>query len=199
MNNIDNLISTYSDEVNNNEFSSIYSYRIKPKSIKTLESEINRVESIFKINSIINNSDISHTIENSIFEYTLIYSRNNDISDNLMYAIYNDKLQEIIININPTSFIKNNYLYNAIMNNEIDAKTVGFLTPDEIFPDAWRNIKEKREYRRFKEENMASTDMYKCYKCGERKCKVSMMQTRGADEPMTTFISCLVCGNIFKK
>jgi len=46
--------------------------------------------------------------------------------------------------------------------------------------------------------SQAMTDEYKCGKCKQRKCKYSQAQTRAADEPMTTFITCLVCGNRWK-
>ena len=34
-----------------------------------------------------------------------------------------------------------------------------------------------------------------CFKCKKRKCSYYQMQTRSADEPMTTFVTCLLCGN----
>ena len=43
-----------------------------------------------------------------------------------------------------------------------------------------------------------TTDMYQCSKCKNRKCTVSMAQTRSADEPMTIFVTCQVCGKTFK-
>eukprot|EP01083_Nonionella_stella_P042324 114389_1 len=46
--------------------------------------------------------------------------------------------------------------------------------------------------------SQAMTDEYKCGKCKQRKCKYSQAQTRSADEPMTTFVTCLVCGNRWK-
>jgi transcription elongation factor S-II len=52
-----------------------------------------------------------------------------------------------------------------------------------------------RQYRIDKEQNMATTDMYQCRKCKERKCKVSSFQTRSADEPATVFICCVICKN----
>jgi len=45
---------------------------------------------------------------------------------------------------------------------------------------------------------MAATDQFKCYKCKKRKCTYYEMQTRSADEPMTTFVTCLSCGNRWK-
>ncbi|CEG70761.1 Putative Transcription elongation factor S-II [Rhizopus microsporus] len=44
----------------------------------------------------------------------------------------------------------------------------------------------------------AETDMFKCGKCQGRKCTYFQMQTRSADEPMTTFVTCVNCGNHWK-
>jgi transcription elongation factor S-II len=33
----------------------------------------------------------------------------------------------------------------------------------------------------------AATDIFKCGRCKQRKCTYYQMQTRSADEPMTTF------------
>ncbi|KAF9938721.1 RNA polymerase II elongation factor [Modicella reniformis] len=48
------------------------------------------------------------------------------------------------------------------------------------------------------EEQQAETDMFKCGKCKGRKCRYYQMQTRSADEPMTTFVTCINCGNRWK-
>jgi transcription elongation factor S-II len=34
---------------------------------------------------------------------------------------------------------------------------------------------------------LAATDIFKCGRCKQRKCTYYQMQTRSADEPMTTF------------
>ena len=39
-----------------------------------------------------------------------------------------------------------------------------------------------------------TTDEFKCGKCGLRECTFYQKQTRSADEPMTTFITCVKCG-----
>jgi len=44
----------------------------------------------------------------------------------------------------------------------------------------------------------ASTDQFRCGKCGQRSCTYFQMQTRSADEPMTTFVTCTHCGNRWK-
>lgn len=41
----------------------------------------------------------------------------------------------------------------------------------------------------------APTDAFVCPRCKQRKCRYIMLQTRSADEPMTTFITCANCGH----
>ncbi len=45
-----------------------------------------------------------------------------------------------------------------------------------------------------KESGAGATDEFKCHKCKKRRCTYYQKQTRSADEPMTTFITCLECG-----
>ena len=39
-----------------------------------------------------------------------------------------------------------------------------------------------------------ATDQYQCSRCHKRECTYYQLQTRSADEPMTTFVTCLNCG-----
>lgn len=43
------------------------------------------------------------------------------------------------------------------------------------------------------------TDMFRCGKCGKRRCTFFQKQTRCADEPMTTFIRCMECDNRWRQ
>lgn len=44
----------------------------------------------------------------------------------------------------------------------------------------------------------ATTDQFKCGRCGQRKTTYYQLQTRSADEPMTTFVTCVNCNNHWK-
>ncbi|PJF17614.1 Aspartyl/glutamyl-tRNA(Asn/Gln) amidotransferase subunit B [Paramicrosporidium saccamoebae] len=48
------------------------------------------------------------------------------------------------------------------------------------------------------QDTEAETDQFKCGRCGQRKTKYYQLQTRSADEPMTTFVTCINCGNRWK-
>ena len=43
-----------------------------------------------------------------------------------------------------------------------------------------------------------NTDMFTCYKCKSTNCSYYQLQTRSADEPMTTYVTCLECGQRWK-
>ncbi|XP_028759112.1 transcription elongation factor TFIIS-like [Neltuma alba] len=44
----------------------------------------------------------------------------------------------------------------------------------------------------------ATTDQFKCGKCGKRESIFHQMQTRSADEPMTTYVTCVSCNHHWK-
>ncbi|PAV23366.1 transcription elongation factor [Pyrrhoderma noxium] len=48
------------------------------------------------------------------------------------------------------------------------------------------------------EEQQAETDAFQCGKCKQRKTRYRQAQTRSADEPMTTFVTCVNCNHRWK-
>ena len=75
------------------------------------------------------------------------------------------------------------------------------MNPREMYPEKWKSLvdsKIKRDNSLYNEELAAATDEFKCYKCKKRKCTYYQLQTRSADEAMTTFVTCLNCGNHWK-
>ena len=141
-----------------------------------------RKNNVKKINKLINNTVDSIIIEAGIYEYSIIYCVSKDYILNLILNIYNDKILNIIDNLSP-----------KLLERRLDLQCLAFLPPHELNPDAWANEIKKKELQEFKKNNIATTDAYKCRKCGERKSKVTQLQTRSADEPMTTFVYCMIC------
>jgi DNA-directed RNA polymerase subunit M/transcription elongation factor TFIIS len=185
------IVSQHKKEINNLKFDFIVnSDKIKEKNTNHLNKVINRYEYVCKINKKLQNIKLSIDIEKSIFEFTLVYSREKKILNSLLVNIYIDKLNGIIKNL-PA-------IKNKLENDIINPRIVAFLQPEQINPIIWEQQLKKEALRKYKKENMAATDTYKCKKCGKRKCTVTQQQTRSADEPMTTFVTCLVCHTTFK-
>ena len=105
------------------------------------------------------------------------------------------------MNINPKNSVKNTSLLKKIKDGTIKAEQIPFMSHQQLFPEKWEELIKKKIKI---DENMcttnmsSSTDEFKCYKCKRRKCTYYQMQTRSADEPMTTFVTCLNCGANWK-
>jgi len=68
------------------------------------------------------------------------------------------------------------------------------MRPDELNPDKYEKINKKKEIEEHKKSNQATSSVYKCTKCKERKSVITQKQTRSADEPATLYIECKSCG-----
>lgn len=141
--------------------------------------------------------DKAKSIESGIFEYSVYYVYTNTSLDYMIYNVYIDKLKDIEYNINITSNNKKNFMNDVLLKNGIDPRLIAFYSAQQLFPENWKEIMDRMQMRKYKREHIATTNIYKCGKCKERKCTVFQLQTRSADEPMTTFVTCLVCGNKF--
>ena len=90
---------------------------------------------------------------------------------------------------------------NQIKSKLVKAQVVASMTHQELCPDKWEQlINEKIQRDKYKYETTieAATDTFTCRKCKSKKCTYYQMQTRSADEPMTTFVTCIDCGNRWK-
>ena len=113
---------------------------------------------------------------------------------------YKTKFQQLHFNLKDS---RNPDLRRKVVLGEIDPKELLVLSPEELASDAKREENQRiRDKKLFdaapSQAKKATTDQFQCGKCRQRKCTYYQMQTRSADEPMTTFVSCLNCGNRWK-
>ena len=163
-----------------------------------------RDKCIEKFNNIIKNKRISKKIEKSIYNYVNNFAINNNYNMNnrVIIRLYLNKCISLYDNINPSSYIGNKNLIKKIKKKEINIDTIADLTPQELYPEHWNKLLDKQnntqEYL-YSKKFVSISDEYKCGKCKEKKCTYYQLQTRSADEPMTTFITCLNCGHKWKE
>lgn len=158
--------------------------------------EEKRYNSINTLNNFIKDENKCKVIEGSIYDYCIDYVNKNSVED-IFDDIYENKFDDILVNINPDK-LENLYLLNAILNDEIEISKIAYLSPQNLFPDKWKKIIDRINLIEDKKKNMSTTDIFECRKCHKKKCSVYQMQTRSADEPMTTFVNCLICGASWK-
>jgi transcription elongation factor S-II len=95
--------------------------------------------------------------------------------------------------------IDNQMLFPSVMKFRLSPFSLAFLTPRQMHPANWAKEEERKRKRNKHLKDIPTTDIYECHKCGNRKCTVDQVQIRGADEPMTLIIVCVVCYNTFTK
>ena len=85
--------------------------------------------------------------------------------------------------------------------NEVDCKTFIGLPAEEVCPERWKESLDKiiENDKKLYSANIAASIVLFCSRCKKKsRCDYYQMQTRSADEPMTTFVTCLDCGKKWK-
>jgi transcription elongation factor S-II len=110
---------------------------------------------------------------------------------------YKIKFRELKFNF---SDAKNRELREEVLGGSLKPDDVVRMTSKDL-----ANAEKKEERRKMHEHNLreaaagnkqeASTKEFLCGKCKKRECTYFQMQTRGADEPLTTFVHCVNCDN----
>ena len=152
-----------------------------------------------KLFEIINNRNIVCNLEKGLYNYSLDAATKKKIvkkwENQYFVQIYLDRVKSIFINLT------NETLLDKIVEKKIKAHELAFMSHQEMNEDRW---KELIELKQIKEENKytpkieASTDNFTCFKCKSKECTHYQLQTRSADEPMTTFVTCIRCSNRWK-
>ena len=151
-----------------------------------------------KIDNILHNEKNSLNLEKGIFNYTLKEADRYKIVkkwDNKYFVqIYLDHLRSIISNLKKD-------IIKQIEDGTVKPHVVAFMTHQELYPEKWNKLidaKSKRDKNKFETNIAAATDVFTCRKCKGNQCTYYQMQTRSADEPMTTFVTCLLCSSRWK-
>jgi len=113
---------------------------------------------------------------------------------------YKSKITSLYLNLKDKS---NPHLREKVINEVISPVEFCNMSSAEMASE-----EKKEEIKKIQDQNLflargaesqqAETDQFKCGKCKSRKCKYYQMQTRSADEPMTTFVTCCNCNNHWK-
>ena len=157
---------------------------------------------IDKFNSLLKDLNMANDIEDSIYKYTLKQSELKGIEINIenkfFKRIYVNKIIALFNNLDQNSYIKNKNFIHLISDPTFDIKEIAFLSPQEINKDHWKKYLDRQlandEFLYSRTTGIRTTE-YKCGRCKEKDCTYYQLQIRSSDEPMTTFVNCLNCGN----
>lgn len=157
-----------------------------------------RRDIVKNIDSIIDKPLFSRNLEIGIFNASIQEASTLKVikkwANPYFVEIYLLHLRSIINNLN-------SYIISEIMSDTIKPQTLAFMTHQELNPDKWKKHienKMKRDKMKYETKIAAATDTFTCSKCKSNECTYYQMQTRSADEPMTTFVTCINCGKRWK-
>ena len=140
-------------------------------------------------------------LERGIYNYTLRESDTKNIvkkwDNGYFVQIYADRLRTVCINMTSPHVIQ------LLATKQMKAHELAFMSHQEMNPDKWNDLikaKQLRDKHKYETKVEASTDNFTCpnSKCRSTKCTYYQLQTRSADEPMTTFVTCIDCGKRWK-
>jgi transcription elongation factor S-II len=167
------------------------------------DPELFRNNIIKKLENIITDNNIATNLEKGIYNFALTTAEEKNLikkwSNIHFTTIYIQKLKTILFNLSNQNTL--DIILQKIKNKEMKPHELAFMTHQEIRPDIWDNLLEEKKIKdenKFSPKIEASTDDYTCSKCRSKQCTFYQLQTRSADEPMTTFVTCINCGNRWK-
>ena len=156
--------------------------------------------------NLLKDKKLSQRVEESIFKNVFELAKERRVLrkwDNPIFKkMYVNKARSIYTNLKSDSYVKNVKLAQNIKKKKFDIDNIGEMSYQELYPEHWKKLldeKFKREKVMYEEKEEAMTDQFKCGRCKSRKCTYYELQTRSADEGMTTFITCINCGNRWKQ
>ncbi|XP_051878902.1 transcription elongation factor A protein 1 isoform X2 [Pristis pectinata] len=113
---------------------------------------------------------------------------------------YKNRVRSRIANLKDS---KNPNLRRNVLCGNIAPDRLAKMTAEEMASDELKEMRKALTKEAIREHQMAKTagtdtDLFKCGKCKMKNCTYTQVQTRSADEPMTTFVVCNNCGNRWK-
>lgn len=139
-------------------------------------------------------------IEVSIFNWTVRkYPKNASWENKVFKEAYKLRFMEIKRALNESD------LFERLNTKKIKAKDLVKMEADLLMPEGpyakalAANIQRELDIEKQKSKMDEEYEgIFKCKKCGSKKTTYYQLQTRSADEPMTTYVTCMECDNHWK-
>jgi DNA-directed RNA polymerase subunit M/transcription elongation factor TFIIS len=139
-------------------------------------------------------------LERGIFNYSIDISKQKSaesVWNPVFQKIYLNNLRKMYVNVNPNSYLGNKTLIHKILSKSVNEFDVCHYSSRELFPERWAELNPSEKVVPEQKEEIHD-GMFRCGKCKTYKTTYTQLQTRSSDEPMSTFVVCLNCGNRWK-
>lgn len=141
-----------------------------------------------------------HNVEKSIFNKAVRTSEQPDWKNARFKTMY----KNLIANMYGLLRKDSTRIVERLKSKELKSSKIAFLEPDVLWPEGpYGECKRRMEI--LDKAKMVASDpdkvadgVFQCRRCKSMKTTYYQLQTRSADEPMTTYVTCLKCNNNWK-
>jgi DNA-directed RNA polymerase subunit M/transcription elongation factor TFIIS len=132
--------------------------------------------------------NIEKSIFNTAIERAEEYGIDADWEKLSFKNIYSNLVMQVEI------FLTSEKVRQKIKDKTLNSREIAKELPHNIFPEEWCEFEENSTL------NVEDVEdgVFTCHSCGSKKTSYYSLQTRSADEPMTNFITCVICKNRWK-
>ena len=148
---------------------------------------------------IVDDNSLAQTLEKGVYDYTMKEAKGrkvmSDLNNPYCQLIYKDRLRMIWLHLK-----KHPEQIDLLKTNEMSVAQFSDSTHQELAPELWKPFIERKQMidkNKYDNPKKISSE-FTCRKCKSNNCSHYQLQTRSADEPMTTFVSCQDCGHRWK-
>lgn len=115
-------------------------------------------------------------------------------------AAYRTKIRSLFVNLKDRN---NPSLRENVVSGDLSIDRFTTMSSQEMASEERKAADDKIKQENLHnslgaEQQQAETEAFQCGRCKQRKCRYRQAQTRSADEPMTTFVTCVNCNNRWK-
>jgi transcription elongation factor S-II len=150
--------------------------------------------------------NLSHNFEISIFNVCIEECQASGIvlnwENSQFRRRYRDLACHMIYNLRHSPESGEPVIVSRILESRVDPDQVIRMKPWDLCPDKWEtaltNVRSKQKQTEFELPRNLDDGFFRCGRCKKFKTTHYQMQTRSADEPMTTFVTCLNCNHRWK-
>lgn len=157
-----------------------------------------------KFLNLLKDENKANEIESDIFNYITNYISQKKYKPELFQLYYIAKARQIYHNLDENSYVNNKKLKKLVEKNRVKLDKITKYNFTELNPTKWKKFQNDIDILNeeiFNNKKINTTDQFKCPKCKNNKCVYFQLQTRSADEGITSFITCISegCGFNWKE
>lgn len=148
---------------------------------------------------------LCQNLEKCIFNWAVKKTRSTNDQPSWENYMFKERYKQKFLTIQYNLKEEGNDLKTRLISGNVKVTDLVWMMPTELNTTG-RNavLLNKMKISALHKESINCMDddnyegIFKCAKCKLKKTSYYQMQTRSADEPMTTFVSCINCGNRWK-